>query len=466
MEADLPGLRCAARVTIGIVVSPRPLARYRRLSPNFPLAVDNVWLAIMDGTIRAAGSFLPMCASLGAMTESTVPLAGTISRRVVGLARLLESIDGRLARVFVPWAIRHPRHLAAFMRLARTHERLEGVRARALADGVCVPPFLILSVTSRCNLRCAGCFAPAAGITAGRPAARPPFGVEGWHRVVEESAALGVLGFVIAGGEPFLLPGITNLFRDFPDRLFVVFTNGTALRDADLRVLRSCRNTAVMVSIEGDRDLTDERRGCGVFARALDSLDRLRDAGVLTGLSVTIGSANIDYWSQEGNIDALLARSGPLALFIDQIPSGESTAGVATTEEQRSRFHASIVSYRNRKTGSAYLVHSPIDEEALGGCLSAGRGIVHVNPTGDVTACPFSVVATHNVNSATMREAFASPLFTLIRDNGPLLETANQPCALLANAAKLESLAKGLGAYRTGAPDATAVPSQSALAVL
>jgi MoaA/NifB/PqqE/SkfB family radical SAM enzyme len=400
------------------------------------------------------------------MLESTVSRSDSLSSRVLGLARLLETIDARLARVFVPWAMRHPRHMAAFIRLARTHERLEGVRARALADGVCVPPFLILSVTSRCNLRCAGCFAAAAGITAGQPVARPPLGVDGWHRVVEESAALGVMGFVIAGGEPFLLPGITNLFRDFSDRLFVVFTNGTALRDADLRVLKSCRNTAVMVSIEGDRDLTDGRRGCGVFERALDSLDRLRDAGVLTGLSVTIGSANIDYWSQERNLEALLARSGPLALFIDQIPSGESAAQVATTEEQRARFHASIVGYRNRKAGGAYLVHSPIDEEALGGCLSAGRGIVHVNPTGDVTACPFSVVATHNVNTATMHDALAGPLFKLIRDNGPLFETPDQPCALLANAGKLENMAKGLGAYRTGAHDAAAARGQGGLAVL
>ncbi|HKM81414.1 MAG TPA: radical SAM/SPASM domain-containing protein [Terriglobia bacterium] len=383
------------------------------------------------------------------MTELPVPRTETLSHRILGLKRLLESVDARLARVFVPWAIRHPRHLPAFIRLARTHEHSMRIRARALEGGVRVPPFLVLSVTSRCNLRCAGCFAAAVGTTAGPPVARPPLGLHDWRGVVKESAALGVMGFVIAGGEPFLLPGIANLFRHFSDRLFLVFTNGTALRECDFQVLKSCHNTAVVVSLEGDRDLTDGRRGSGVFERALRCLDRLRAAGVLTGLAVTIGPANIDYWSEERNIDALIARSGPLAFFIEQIPVGECAFSVAMTAEQRSRFRETVIRYRNRKTGGAYIIHSPADEEALGGCVSAGRGFAHVNPVGDVTACPVSALATHNVSTSTLSQAFASPLFTMIRDNGHLLETQGHPCALFANASKLESMANSLGAYRT-----------------
>jgi MoaA/NifB/PqqE/SkfB family radical SAM enzyme len=283
--------------------------------------------------------------------------------------------------------------------------------------------------------------------------------------VVEESAALGVVGFVIAGGEPFLLPGIASLFRHFSDRLFLVFTNGTALRECDLQVLRSCRNTAVVVSVEGDRDLTDGRRGSGVFASALRSLDRLRAAGVLTGLSVTIGPANIDYWSEERNIDGLIARSGPLAFFIEQIPTDGRAVSVAMTAEQRSRFRETVLQVRNRATGAAYIIHSPDDEEALGGCVAAGRGFAHVTPLGDVTACPFSALATHNVSTSTLSQAFASSLFTMIRDNGPLLETHDHPCALFANAGKLESMARSVGAYSTGGADSVPVRNKSLVSV-
>jgi MoaA/NifB/PqqE/SkfB family radical SAM enzyme len=400
------------------------------------------------------------------MTETPVSGAETLGRRVLGLKRLLERVDPRLARVFIPWAIRHPQHLPAFTRLARANEHSERIRARALEGGVNVPPFLILSVTSRCNLCCTGCFARAMGTTASLPAARPPLDLRDWQGVIEESAALGVMGFVIAGGEPFLLPGIASLFRRFSDRLFLVFTNGTALGDADFQDLNSCHNTVVVVSVEGDRGLTDGRRGLGVFDSALGCLDRLRDAGVLTGLSVTIGAANIDYWSEARNIDALIARSGPLAFFIEEIPTGECEARVATTAGQRSRFRETVVQYRNRKAGGAYIIHSPDDEEAFGGCVSAGRGFAHVNPAGDVTACPMSALATHNLRTSTLYQAFASPLFTMIRDSGHLLETHEHPCALFAGASKLESMAKSLGAYRTGPAESAAARNQGGLAVL
>jgi len=79
-----------------------------------------------------------------------------------------------------------------------------------------------------------------------------------------------------------------------------------------------------------------------------------------------------------------------------------------------------------------------------------------VNPSGDVTACPVSALATHNVRSANLREALASPLFTMIRENRHLLETEGHPCGLSAHAEELESMAQGLGAYRCGAPASAA----------
>jgi MoaA/NifB/PqqE/SkfB family radical SAM enzyme len=144
-------------------------------------------------------------------------------------------------------------------------------------------------------------------------------------------------------------------------------------------------------------------------------------------------------------------------MFIEEIPTGGSMngcdSGSKLTAEQRARFREVVVEYRDRASGGAYIIHSPGDEETLGGCVSAGRGFAHVNPSGDVTACPVSALATHNVKISNLREALASPLFSMIRENAHLLETEGHPCGLSAHAEELESMAKGLGAYRTGAPD-------------
>lgn len=156
-------------------------------------------------------------------------------------------------------------------------------------------------------------------------------------------------------------------------------------------------------------------------------------------------------------IDSMMARSGPLAFLIEQIPTGEGDGIVAIPsipEEKRLRFRETVLRYRSRETGAAYLVHSPADEEFFGGCVSAGRGFAHVTPTGDVTACPFSALATHNVSTLTVSEALAGSLFSMIRENGPMLETHDHPCSLAANAGKLETMAASLGAYRTGGADA------------
>ena len=378
-----------------------------------------------------------------------------LSSRLFDLTRRIKEIDPQLSRVLVPWVVEHSRYLPGFLRLARTIGQSKRARARALADGVQVPPFLVLSVTSKCNLRCIGCYAGAVGTVRSAPV-QPGLDLRDWSRIVNDAVRLGVMAFIIAGGEPFMLPGIAKLFREHPDRLFLVFTNGTALEPSDYEILKNCSNTVVVVSLEGDRDLTDHRRGKGVFDRALGSLDKLRAAGILTGISVTIASENVEYWTEPRNLDALIAHSGPLAMFIEQIPTSGCENGTPMTEEQRTHFRKTVVEYRDRATGGAFIIHSPGDEETLGGCVSAGRGFAHVNPSGDVTACPVSALATHNVRSSNLREALASPLFNMIRENKHLLETEGHPCGLSAHAEELESMAKGLGAYRTGGPEPAA----------
>jgi hypothetical protein len=82
--------------------------------------------------------------------------------------------------------------------------------------------------------------------------------------------------------------------------------------------------------------------------------------------------------------------------------------------------------------------------------VSAGRGFAHITPMGDLTPCPVSNIATHNLTKAPLRTALASPLFQRIRDSEHLLETEGMPCALFAHPREVDELADEVGAYRTG----------------
>jgi len=393
-------------------------------------------------------------------------------------------LDPNLARVMLPSLLHHPKYLRGSFRLMRAVRKAKKARLAALKNGLKVPPFLIFSITSNCNLSCAGCFAAATGNVyrvnkESSNRIRTSLSSDQWRKIIREASDLGVMGFVIAGGEPFLFPGLIELCVEFRDRFFLILTNGTRITDKDYTLLKKSTNIAILVSVEGKAEFTDTRRGKGVYERAMDTLDRLSKLGVPNGISVTITRFNYRYWMNKENLDQLLNQGIRLGAFIEYIPltppppscskqnqpntyctglpeqdektntwSVETDHLLILTPEERSRFRDQILHYRATKP--IYLIHSPGDEEFFGGCVSAGRGFAHVTPNGDLTPCPVSNIATHNLTTSSLRDALASNLFKEIRDNEHLLEVEGTPCALFSHPKEVDELARAVGAYRTG----------------
>ncbi len=365
--------------------------------------------------------------------------------------------------LFLPWAIRHPRYLLSSGSLLRAYTQTMQLRKKSEQNGLKVPPTLILSLTQQCNLSCSGCFAAASGITCqkgGQQRKKRQLDWNGWKSVISEASELGVFCFFLAGGEPFLFPRLIDLCEEYKDRCFIIFTNGTAITESDFERLKRLSNTAIVVSIEGGKEATNMRRGEGVYQKATSTLKRLSKIGAPNGISATITRLNYKYWMNNECIDNLIAQGVRVALFIEYIPvmqvpeTGTSNQLIEQndhflmlTKKERADFRAQILKYRETKP--MYIVNSPGDEEYFGGCVSAGRGFAHVTPAGDLTPCPVSNVATHNLTTATLREGFASPLFTKIRENESLLENGGTPCSLFAHPKEVAELAKSVDAYRT-----------------
>jgi MoaA/NifB/PqqE/SkfB family radical SAM enzyme len=375
------------------------------------------------------------------------------------LRQVLDGIDPKLRSVLLPFAMRHPRRLWAYGKLVRGYERARKARKANREQGLTVPPFLILSITSRCNLRCAGCYARASGILSG-PGHLP---LDRWRAIVREASELGVYGFIVAGGEPFMHPGLLELCAEFDDRVFLIVSNGTAITEEHYARLKSISNVCIVISIEGGKEVTDARRGKGVYGQAIAAIRRLGRMGVISGVSATVTKDNFRHWMGPVNVDDLIDNGVMLGVFIEYIPTAGALGGCddvaqMLTPKERSEFRNAILSYREHKP--IYIVHSPGDEELFGGCVSAGRGFAHITPSGDLTPCPVSDVATHNLGSSSLREGLASRLFEEIRASSDLLETGDTPCALFAHQKELEELARKVGAYRAG--NEQRVPTSSA----
>jgi len=358
----------------------------------------------------------------------------------------LSLVDPNMARVFIPWAIRHPRYIFSFRKLIKSYKKSVFLRRENLsAEGIKIPPFLIMSITKQCNLKCAGCYAAANGTLNNENIHQ--LQLEEWRRIIKEGNELGVFAYIIAGGEPFLFKGLLELCKENKDRLFIIFSNGTAIKDHHLKLLKKMTNTAVIVSIEGRKEEHDGRRGDGVYVKVMQTLKKLNKIGILNGISVTINALNYKYWIEEKAIDNLIEQGIRIGFFLEYIPTkpGGIESYLMLSDEERATFRKMIL--KNRKEKKIYLVHSPGDEELMGGCVSAGRGFAHVTPGGDLTPCPVTNLATHNLKSSSLKQALASPFFKFIRENEGLLETEGVPCALFAHQEELQKIVKNVGAY-------------------
>ena len=93
-------------------------------------------------------------------------------------------------------------------------------------------------------------------------------------------------------------------------------------------------------------------------------------------------------------------------------------------------------------TYPALFIGFPGDETAFGGCLAAGRGFIHVSPSGDLEACPAAPFSDTNLARVSLSEALKSPLLHRIRSNHHLLTETNGGCALWKNRQWIQALAE------------------------
>ena len=359
--------------------------------------------------------------------------------------RTLKRVDSTMAKIFMPWVLKHPKSMYTMIRLARAYKKSRRIRGEELLKGTKVPPFLILSVTSNCNLKCTGCYAAATGTVCDNKIINS-LDLEQWLEIIKEASELGVFGFIIAGGEPFLMQNLLKISEEFKDRLFLIFTNGTILGEEDYKKLRRLRNTIVIVSIEGDQELTNLRRGYGVYEKVLNTFHNLDEIGVIYGISVTINRNNFKFWMESKNLDNLISKGVRLAFLLEYIPV-DNDIELMLSDEESIEFRKKVLNYRETK--QIFLIHSPGDEELMGGCVSAGRGFAHVTPRGDLTPCPVSNIATHNLTKSSLRDGLDSNLFKVIRENEHLLETNGSPCALFSHPEEVNLLVRKAKAYRT-----------------
>jgi MoaA/NifB/PqqE/SkfB family radical SAM enzyme len=319
--------------------------------------------------------------------------------------------------------LKRPSQALFFYRTVRWQQQAAKVRAANAAQGVTVPPIIIYSITERCNLHCKGCYAHSLhNLTA------PEMSTEKMRQTIREARNLGVSFMVLAGGEPMVRREILDIIGEFKEMIFFVFTNGTLISDTVADRIQQLRNLVPIISLEGTRAETDLRRGSGVYKSIESVIGKLKKRGIFFGTSITLTRNNFATVF-EGQLVRDLNKSGcQLYFFMEYTPIDDATADWEVTPLQRHVMAARVK--RFRREHQALFINLPDDEKDFGGCLSSGRGFVHISAQGDVEPCPFAPYSDTNLREATLKEALQSGFLAAVRENTAQLHEGSGGCAL------------------------------------
>ena len=257
--------------------------------------------------------------------------------------------------------------------------------------------------------------------------------------VIDQAADLGVSIIVIAGGEPLVRQTeIFQLAQAHPRILFPVFSNGLMIDEKMAGTFTTIRNIVPVISFEGFREDTDTRRGDGVYDRLLMTCNILKENNIFFGCSVTTTRKNFDNVTSESFIREMMDAHVRVFTFVEYVPMTPGLEDVVLTREQKKNLQTILTGY-NKKFPALFLGF-PGEEEVYGGCLAAGRGFVHVSPSGNLEPCPAVTFSDTNLVTTPLKEALKSRLLSRLREEPEVLTESSGGCALRANQAWVQEI--------------------------
>ena len=262
-----------------------------------------------------------------------------------------------------------------------------------------------------------------------------------WGRIFEEADDLGISFIMLAGGEPMLRRDVIEKAGERKNILFPIFTNGTFINQKYFELLDTHRNLIPVLSIEGGKEITDERRGVGIYDILIRNMDRFREKGLIFGASITVTTENIGEVTSEAFLQTLMDKGCKLIIYIEFVPVTDEAQYLAPGEKERA-FMAKAMERLREIYPETVLLSFPGDELALGGCMAAGREFFHINSHGGAEPCPFSPYSDVNIRDTSLREAIASPFFQKLKDEGLLSEEHVGGCVLFAQRENVQKLLK------------------------
>ncbi len=325
--------------------------------------------------------------------------------------------------------------MAKFLLASRKASR---IRTKYEEEGLHVPGFLIASITSSCNLHCAGCYSRCNDATVDTAPVEQLSRAQ-WSKVFKEAEDLGISFIMLAGGEPLLRRDVIDEASKYKSIIFPVFTNGTYIDKDYFDLFDKNRNLLPVLSIEGDKAITDGRRGDGIYDMIEANMNTFKDNGMIFGASITVTTENYKEVTSPEFIEDLMNKGCKLIIYVEFVPVTEEAQYLAPGDPERV-YVAEAMENMRKKTTDIVLLSFPGDELSNGGCMAAGRGFFHINSHGGAEPCPFSPYSDINVKDTSLKDAISSRLFEQLQLQGLLGESHLGGCVLFEKKDQVEAI--------------------------
>lgn len=310
----------------------------------------------------------------------------------------------------------------------------------------CNIPFLMLfDPTSACNKNCKGCWSAEYG-------KKSNLTLDEMRSIVNQGTALGTHVYMLTGGEPLIRKDdILTLCGENPDCAFLAYTNATLIDEKFCLEMKEVGNLSLAVSIEGNEESNDFRRGSGSYETTTAALDLLKKHGLIYGVSVCYTSKNIPYVTSDEFLDLMISKGVRFGFYFNYMPLGHNAdVDLIPTPDQRVYMYNWLKKVRNVKTGKPmFFMDFQNDAEYVGGCIAGGRNYFHINSEGDMEPCVFIHFSDSNIRRNTILEGLRNPLFMAYYHNQPFNDNHLRPCPMLENPDCLRRIIKETGARST-----------------
>ncbi len=302
------------------------------------------------------------------------------------------------------------------------------------------PAFQFISVTNDCNLACQGCW-----VTKGEKGSS--LDLQAINKIIADSKKHGSYFFGILGGEPLMYSNLISVFEAHPDCYFQLFTNGTLLSDKVAAQLRKLGNVTPLISLEGNEQVADIRRGSNhVFQRTVKAIETATKNKLITGVAISVCKSNIEMALSSEFISMLHDRGVVYLWYYIYRPSGENPHyELALSPEEITRLRRFLVD--GRTNYPIVLIDSYWGADGEPFCPAAEGLSHHINPEGNIEPCPVIQFSCDHIGNGDLKEIYENSTF--IKDFKSEINQRTKGCILMEDPAWLAKFAADHHAVNT-----------------